>query len=76
MGNCVSLTTLKCEVGQGVAVGRFSRPATLPHYPTPKGVVRWWGRWACHRSVIRSGANPEDQDSFAASGRAKREVVA
>lgn len=76
MGNCVSLTTLENEVGQGGAVGRFSRPATLPHYPTPKGVVRWWGRWACRRSACRGGANLADQDSFAASGRTMKEAVA
>lgn len=57
MGERMSLTTLKTQVGQGVAVGRFSRLAPLPHHPTPKGVVGVVWQNGAAQSVFRGGAD-------------------
>lgn len=56
MGDAMTLTTSKTKVGQGGAVGCFFRPATLPHHPTPNGVVGWWGGMWRRRSDFRGGA--------------------
>lgn len=57
MGKYLSHTTLKSEVGQGGAVGRISRPAPLPHHPTPKGVWVVVGQMVAVLSGFRGGAD-------------------
>jgi len=49
-------TTMKPQVRQGEAVGRIHRLAPLPHHPTPKGVVVWWGGGDSSRCRLRGGA--------------------
>lgn len=63
MGKRISLTTLKTKVGQGGAVGRLIRPATLPHHPTPKGGWVVVGQMMARRAGLRGGA---DFDRFMA----------
>lgn len=57
MGKRINHTTLKTEVGQGGAVGRISRPAALPHHPTPKGGWVVVGQGAPGQSGFRGGAD-------------------
>lgn len=55
MGNRMIPHHLENRGGERWGSGDISRPSPLPHYPTPKGVVWWWGNVGWFWSLPRGG---------------------